>query len=233
MLEKHRYKLEEYYSANYRKIHTNSSISLGDKFMHSKLSGSTKHAKLGSILEIGSGNFEHFYFENNFDKYTSVDIRQPNETALSEYLSVSSAETFFKLTDGGTLPFTEGEFDTLVATCVALHVENYDEALTDRIRVVRPGGVIKFVVLCETSPMLKLIRLLFSYRSARKFGISRTDYDLINALDHVNSYERIKVITKAVLMPENDLKITFYPFSFIRSQSFNVFAIYKIQKASK
>lgn len=233
MLAKHRLKLEEYYAASYRQIHTNSSISIGNRFMHSKLSGSTKQANLGSVLEIGSGNFEHFYFERNFNKYTCVDIRQPNEIALNEFLSVSSAETSFKLTDGGTLPFTDGEFDTLVATCVALHIQNYDEALADWIRVVKPGGVIKFIVLCETSHMLKLIRWLFSYRSAKTFGISRTDYDLVNALDHVNSYERIKVITKALLLPEHNLKITFYPFSFIHSQSFNVFAIYRIQKPSK
>lgn len=86
----------------------------------------------GRTLDVGCGSkpYEGLYAST---KYVGLEYDTPQNRAGKK------ADHFY---DGETFPFTDNEFDSVVANEVFEHVFNPDRFLDEAYRVLRPGGMV-------------------------------------------------------------------------------------------
>lgn len=99
----------------------------------------------GRVLELGCGDGDHFrLFPEAVTELVAVEpeenLRRRAEKAASE------AKCPVRIVPGfaEALPIADGEFDAAVAALVLCSVSNQDQALAELMRVIRPGGELRF-----------------------------------------------------------------------------------------
>ena len=140
-------------------------------------------------------------------------------------------EIDFVFADATNLPFQEAEFDTVTISFGLRNVENTEAALSEMLRVLKPGGKL---VVCEFSTIPnKFLHLL--YRFYLKNLLPRISA-LVSKVPEAYSYlaESIDAWPKQVELAKLIEKVGYQSVGF-RNQTFGIVAIhtgYKPQKAN-
>ena len=220
--------VDDYYNKYYAKVHSNGSLGVANKVMHSMLEVN-RRGVFQRVLELGCGNFEHYSFiGHEYDFYTATDIRNPPQTYLNKFLD-SHKGNIFQVANAIDLPFPKNSFDRLVVGCLIVHLVDVKQAIQEWQRVTKKDGVIDFVIPCDPGILLRVFRRIVSVPNARKYGVSRETYQKINAYEHVSLFPRTWTILKGEIEPNRKMKIRYFPFPFLRSWNLNAFAIVSIQ----
>lgn len=174
-----------------------------------KLPRFVKIKSQGRILEIGAGSGEHLkYVEIPYDHYLMTDISDQGAEKLSTILRDGKIE--FAKADVQKLPFEDGSFDRLIATCVMAHVSDPFKAFSEIRRVLRISGNATILLSADPGLLLRFLRSLLVKHKMKNLPL---DYDLYNALSHRNSYPNLRIIAKEVF--KNDLlEFRHFPFRF-------------------
>lgn len=226
-------RVTEYYDKYYSKVHSGSSTGVAASMMHGHLESYHRSSdNFPLVLELGAGDLQHFaHVKHMYDLYVASDIRP-----LSQHLdwmtdakdqSTSSRRRFLCQFDAHQIPFKDETFDRVVATCLILHLGDTERALHEWMRVLKPKGVLDFLLPCEPGLMLGIYRSLFTRRRARKLGVK--DFDLINALDH-RSYTQSILEIVAALDEHYSARITWRPFPFLKSWQLNLQCVVTLTK---
>jgi SAM-dependent methyltransferase len=167
-----------------------------------------------SVLELGAGSLGHIdSVRHSYRRYVAADIRTPDDhtgwTNLGTATLPEATGRYFATFDARRIPFDEGTFDRLVATCLVMHLDDPLEALTDWRRVVRVGGVLDILVPCDPGLLVRVYRTLISRRRAVSLGFDQ--FDLVNALDHKRPVGSLLVIARHVFSADQ-LEVDWYPF---------------------
>lgn len=85
------------------------------------------------VLEIGSGRGE---FQDAVFDYTGLDIAH----SLKQFYH----KAFVIVRDGEAYPFRDNVFDAIFTRATFEHIPSIEKALTEMVRVLRPGGMILF-----------------------------------------------------------------------------------------
>lgn len=216
------------------KIHASGMFGRANGSLHRALERGRRRGEFPEVLEVGSGDLEHLEFvTHGCRRYHAVDLRLPKDAAgpIARRPPNISAVKVHQM-DGTALNFPDASFDRVLATCVIMHVDRPDLVLTEWLRVTKPGGVVDFLVPCDPGIVLRLFRWFVNERAALRFGVSRQEYRVLNALDHVSSFARIDELVRLVVResPGLILRTTYFPFR-VPVWNFNGFAVYSVQKA--
>ncbi|MFI5425628.1 class I SAM-dependent methyltransferase [Aeromicrobium sp. UC242_57] len=178
--------LRLWYDRYYSTTSATANGSMFEKYMHRAM-----EARLGPgdtfdrVLEVGGNRGEHVpYVRHAFTQYVLSDLFMPDvPDSIDPRVTAEAA-------DVQDLPYEDGEFDRLVATCLLHHVPDPFAALREMRRVVRPGGNI--TILLPTDPGLgyRTAQRVTSGRSARNKGIGDF-FKLVHAVDHLNHFDSI------------------------------------------
>ncbi|TMK70237.1 MAG: class I SAM-dependent methyltransferase [Actinobacteria bacterium] len=112
-----------------------------------KALGEWRAEPFGDALEIGSGTG---YFSLNLlqlgaiERLVATDISPEMLSTLSATAGRLGLAIETKVTDAETLPFEDESFDLVFGHAVLHHLPDLDGALSEFIRVLRPGGAIVF-----------------------------------------------------------------------------------------
>ena len=143
-------------------------------------------------LELGAGNGQHLAFLNHqYEVYIATDIRpiiNPSLVELKEGTLPQAKGVYKSFGDATKLLYKDESFDRLVAGCLLLHLPNTLQTIDEWVRVTKVGGRIDALVP-TSSLIVSLYRMMFSRRKAKRLGCS--DFDLVNALEHVTYYEHV------------------------------------------
>ena len=217
------------------KIHASGLFGRANDSLHRAMERGRGADTLLSVLEIGAGDLEHLaYVEHACERYCAVDLRVPVDVGsriATRPAGIQSVEVFQM--DGTALAFADESFDRVLATCVIMHVARPDLALLEWLRVTKLGGVVDFLVPCDPGLVLRLFRWFVNERAAVRFGVSRREYRILNALDHVSSFARIDELVRLVVREGENLSLRkrYYPLR-LPSWNLNGFVIYTIRKAA-
>ena len=149
-----------------------------------------------SVLEVGAGEGLHLPFvRHRFDRYLATDVSAEAISRATEVLKHDPRVTA-AVVDAEELPFPDGSFDRLVATCVLIHLANPERALTDWRRVVRCGGVLSMYLPHENGIPLRLGRAVSTAPAVRRSGFE--GYPLLLAREHRNSSRALDVLIRHV-----------------------------------
>jgi SAM-dependent methyltransferase len=92
-------------------------------------------------LDVGCGNgAAPIYLAQKYRlDVTGVDV-DPDQIGLAQANSREIDHARFLTVDGTQLPFEAGEFDIVSTNKVTHHIPNWEEAVLEMIRVLKPGG---------------------------------------------------------------------------------------------
>lgn len=184
--------VEDYYQKYYDLVHGNQW-----KFrflsIHGAIESNFKSNEcFEKCLELGAGNGQHLAFLNHqYEVYIATDIRpiiNPSLVELKEGTLPQAKGVYKSFGDATKLLYEDESFDRLVAGCLLLHLPNTLQTIDEWVRVTKVGGRIDALVP-TSSLIVSLYRMMFSRRKAKTLGCS--DFDLVNALEHVTYYERV------------------------------------------
>jgi phosphatidylethanolamine/phosphatidyl-N-methylethanolamine N-methyltransferase len=219
---------EDYYQYHYQKITNSGPIGFVAMIGHLSLEKwpFTKFSKdckknFDKILEVGAGHGQHYkYLKEDFKAYTMTDVR-PN---LLNNLKVSDARVVIEKTsiDAESLPYADNSFDRLIATCLLVHLDNPEKALTEWRRVVKPGGAISIYIPCEPGILLRILQSITTRRKQKKLGI---DARYLHYGEHRYNFPFVIAIISNVF--RRNFRIRKFPFLF-GSFDFNLWSVVTI-----
>tara|TARA_E500000331_G_scaffold357679_1_gene420347 strand:- start:3409 stop:3909 length:501 start_codon:yes stop_codon:yes gene_type:complete len=96
-----------------------------------------------------------------------------------------------KLLSGSSLPFEDDSFDRVIATHVLEHIPDPVSALTEKVRVIKPGGVLSLILPCDPGFAWRFGGMLGPRRSAEKAGLL---YDYYMATEHIDAIFNLQPI---------------------------------------
>ena len=105
-----------------------------------RLARIAKYVNGGDWLDLGcaDGGYSAGLLDVGAKSVTGVEVEEDRVQAARE----RHPDIPFHVSDGASIPFTEGSFDGVFMNEVLEHVDNEDETLDDVYRVLRPGGLI-------------------------------------------------------------------------------------------
>jgi SAM-dependent methyltransferase len=150
-----------------------------------------KDDKFQDVIEVGAGTGNHFGFVRHaFMQYTLTDLREVSVEKAKASFSNDPRVTC-SIADALDLPFVNGSFDRLIATCLLIHLPQPERALIEWRRVVRTNGVLTIYVPNEGA-LTHLTRRFTSTRMVNRSGFH--GYDLLQARDHPNRSDALDLL---------------------------------------
>lgn len=180
--------LRLWYDRHYSTTSATANGSMFERYMHRAMEASFSPSdSFDRVLEVGGNRGEHVkYVQHAFQTYVLSDLFMPDVTGEVDLDPRVVAEA----ADVQDLPYGDGEFDRVIATCLLHHVPDPFAALSEMRRVLKPGG--RLTILLPTDPGLgyRVAQRATSGRAARRKGIGEF-FKLVHALDHLNHFESI------------------------------------------
>ena len=108
-------------------------------------------------LDVGTGNGAapiHIARTLRLD-VTGVDV-DPEQIQAAEARGQGLPNARFMTVDGTELPFEDGEFDIVATNKVMHHIPNWEDALAEMLRVLKPGGYLIYSDLVFPGPIARL-----------------------------------------------------------------------------
>ena len=108
----------------------------------------------GDVLELGSGSGAMAV--ELLDRYptirlTATDVDPAMRAAATQRLAPYGDRARVRAADATTLPFEDASFDAVVTFIMLHHVIDWEQALAEIARVLRPGGILAGYDLVEST----------------------------------------------------------------------------------
>ncbi len=219
--------VSHWYRDHYSDIAVTADGSCFGRFMHTTMERPLRGQRFSKVLEVGGNRGEHVPFvTHSYDEYLLTDLASPQ---VSEELN-SDPRLTCAAADVTALPFSEGHFDRVIATCVLHHVTSPLLAAGEMRRVTRPGGHITILVPTDPGLGYRLGKAVTSGQRARKVGLA-DDLRLVSALDHTNHFRSIRDQLRHIFRDDR-MTWDWQPFR-VPSPELNAFVVLRVHRSSE
>jgi SAM-dependent methyltransferase len=127
-----------------------------------RIIGKILQARSGQeFLELGSGSWHRWIAENQVrpKRLVCINISEAEIEKGKRYAGAFHLDPEFRLMDANQLDFPDASFDVVFGSGILHHLE-YERALEEVARVLRPGGLAIFHEPLNINPVGKLVRAL-------------------------------------------------------------------------
>lgn len=216
--------LAHWYREHYNDIAATADGSFFGRYMHQSMERTMSGRRFARLLEVGGNRGEHVPFVSHaYDQYVLTDLTAPQ---VPDPLSQDPRLTC-QAADVTDLPFPDGHFDRVIATCVLHHVSSPLVAAAEMRRVTRVGGEITILVPTDPGFAYRVGKAVTSGRRARRLGLA-DDLRLVSALDHTNHFRSIRGQLHHAFR-HDDLTLDWRPFQF-PSAELNAFVVVRVRR---
>lgn len=215
--------IDEFYRDHYRDIMGTGFISKLWAKIHMQMEKPFSKKYFSRILEVGAGNGEHLSFvQCQFGEYVATDIRIENlKNIPSKFKNVKVT-----VQNVESLDFEDGSFNRIIVTCLLVHLEKPELAVSELKRVVsKSEGFVTIYLPCEPGIFLRAARSFTTHLKARSLGVQNIRE--LHYLEHRNYYLAVDSLIRSEF-DEYSIKAKYYPFGFL-SWNFNLYKIYQIK----
>jgi SAM-dependent methyltransferase len=125
------------------------------------LSDAVRTGLSGAMLEIGSHAWANVFWREQVQpaNLTCINISQRELDAGCQEARDHGFKAQFKLMDAHKLEFSDASFEMVYGVAILHHLE-FERALCEIARVLRPGGTAVFVEPLRLNPVAMLVRLM-------------------------------------------------------------------------
>jgi ubiquinone/menaquinone biosynthesis C-methylase UbiE len=116
----------------------------------------------GRIAEVGAGSGRNFaHYPKTVDEVVAIEPEPTLRELAAEVARGAAIPITVRAGTADALPFGDGEMDAAVASLVLCSVPDPSRALAELLRVIRPGGELRFYehVIARTQPKRALLQL--------------------------------------------------------------------------
>jgi SAM-dependent methyltransferase len=179
--EKERYNSNEIKRDNYTKILSRSPYS--SKLIDDTITDRMKVADGANVLEIGSNVFIGYIVARGFkpSKLTCINISELELKLGTDFIANNKVAfpVEFKIMDANKLEFDDSQFDLVFGGAI-LHHLNFQTAIKEIHRVLKPDGHMMFHEPLGSNPIAKLIRFLTPFARTRdEKPLDRKDLEFV------------------------------------------------------
>lgn len=222
----------DFYNSAYSKVLNTGIVGKLQKKVHKLIDAPLEKSYYGKVLELGSGDLAHLsQFRKKYDFYEVTDIRFNHERiqelrkkVITDYSNDHLNISFSKL-DAQDGDIAENSQDLIIATCLLIHLNSPQIALTKWKKALRRDGELVIYIPCDPGLFIRLARFLFTKPKQKRAGISNPS--LLYALEHVTSFEVLKQLV-SYEFHEFQVDVKYWPFPLIKSWNLNLFAVFHI-----
>jgi phosphatidylethanolamine/phosphatidyl-N-methylethanolamine N-methyltransferase len=177
--------LTRWYEEHYSTTAATADGSFFERYLHRSMEAPYgPQVRFARVLEVGGNRGEHVpYVRHQFDDYLLTDLREPRPTAEV----AADPRVRVAACDVEALPYPDGGFDRVIATCLLHHLTDPFAALREMRRVAAPGGMVTILLPTDPGVAYRVGKALTSGRAARRQGIADL-YQVVTALDHRNHF---------------------------------------------
>ena len=177
------------------------------------------------ILEIGPGFEPNLKFTKlNFKEYYCLELNQ--NIGHESYYKKNFPNIKFNTYDGKSLKFEDNFFDRIIISHTLEHILDFENFLTEMIRVLKKGSVISIASPCDNGFLWRLGRYILKKTYHKYKKTSEIDYNYLMAKEHVNTiFQIISVLKKNFHIVDE----TYLPFRF-KIIDFNLIHICHVMK---
>lgn len=200
-------KNQKIYAEFYSKFMKTKGKDLFAMMYHKRLERNLDKKYFSLTLELGSGRGEHFPFiKHDYDTYIQTDIMH---TRIPKTLSVGEKLLKHEWLNAEDLKaYGDASVDRIVTTCLLLHLDDLPKALREWKRVLKPGGQIDLLLMCEPGILLRLVQRFSSRRAFKKLHLN---YDLWQYSEHRSYYLRARTLITEIFS-DCEVKDDLFPF---------------------
>ena len=162
------------------------------------------------VLEIGPGFEPNLKFTKlNFKEYYCLELNQ--NIGHESYYKKNFPNIKFNTYDGKSLKFEDNFFDRIIISHTLEHILDFENFLTEMIRVLKRGSVISIASPCDNGFLWRLGRYILKKTYHKYKKTSEIDYNYLMAKEHVNTiFQIISVLKKNFHIVDE----TYLPFRF-------------------
>jgi len=149
--------------------------------------GTSGQDATGDVLEVGGGSgamAAQLAARYPDTRLTMTDFDEAMVRAAGERLAPFGDRVVAQRADATALPFEAGSFDTVLSFIMLHHVIEWEQALTEAARVLRPNGFLLGYDLLATGPARLIHRLDGSRNRLMQLGELQSVMDR-QPVDHV------------------------------------------------
>lgn len=171
------------------------------------------------ILEIGAGTTPHINFiSHKYKKYYCLE----NSKFVIKYLNrnFKKIKTFYS----NNTKIPNKKFDRIILSHSLEHIYKPEKLLTNLFRRLKKEGVMSIAIPIDPGLFYRLAR--FYKKKNSKLGLSALEYDYVNAIEHINSYQNNVAIIKYLF---KNFKKYYFPFN-LMPYDLNLFCFFQIYK---
>jgi ubiquinone/menaquinone biosynthesis C-methylase UbiE len=171
----------------------------------------------GSIVDVGGCWGWHWRNVTHMRpdlKIYIVDFIRSNLYHASKVLGKSIGKNIFLIHgDATNLIFEENELDGYWSVQTLQHIPDYEKAIKEAFRILRPGGVLANYSLNVQSGLRLIYRILGKNYHVRgvipgKFYLARASTEQLDIVETIFSNEVIQRYTEVIFIPELKVKFT-------------------------
>lgn len=138
----------------------------------------------GEVLEVAVGTGGNLPFYPKDTRLTGIELSPKMLAIARRRASESGIEADLRVGDAHELPFPDASFDTVTATLALCTIPDDRQAVTEAVRVLRPGG--RLLLLEHVRSHFLTVRLLQSVLNPLTLLLEH-DHLLREPLNHVES----------------------------------------------
>ena len=171
------------------------------------------------ILEVGAGMQPHLNFINHeFKNYFCLE----NSKIAIKFLKkkFNNIKTIFS--NSSKIP--NKKFDRIILSHSLEHIHKPEVLLKSLFKKLKKDGVMSIAIPIDPGILYRFARSF--KRSSNNLDLSSAEYDYVNALEHINSYQNNDAIIKYLF---KNYKKFYYPLNFL-PYDLNLFCFYQIFK---
>jgi ubiquinone/menaquinone biosynthesis C-methylase UbiE len=213
--------IKEYYLNQANDIQYQGIDKIGRNLIHKLMEKPfSKSHNSEKIIELGAlfGNHRKFII-HDYKEYYETDLLMNQSIAALQETNLKVKR--MKLDATNMNKINSETFDRLISTCLIVHLEDPENALTEWRRVVTKKGYLSIWVQLEPSLFIRTVQFLISRRKHKQF------YDT-HFNEHITYYTRVDHFIKKVFS-KDDIQKAYFPFRFL-PWNLNGTAIYTIRK---
>ena len=172
-----------------------------------------------NILEVGAGISPHIDFiSHRFENYYCLE----NSKMAIKYLNKKFKNIKTIYSDNSKIP--NKKFDRIILSHSLEHIYKPEKILNDLFKRLKKNGVLSIAIPIDPGLFYSFARYI--KRSNNKLGLTAVEYDYLNAIEHINSYQNNTAFIKYFF---KNYKKYYFPFNLLPSD-LNLFCFFQIYK---
>ena len=171
------------------------------------------------ILEIGAGTSPHISFiKHKFKNYYCLEDSKLAINFLNK--KFKNIKTIYS--DNSKIP--NKKFDRIILSHSIEHIYKPEIILKNLFKKLKKKGIMSIAIPVDPGLFYRFAR--FFKRNNSKLGLNSLEYDYINAIEHINSFQNNVAIIKYLF---SNYKNYYFPFNLL-PYDLNLFCFFQIYK---